>query len=518
MIDKTISNYKLQSVIGSGGMGKVYLARQLTIDRKVAIKILDPSLSENPQFRERFINEANALAKLNHPNIVSIYDFVEFEGNYCIIMEYVKGATLDAMIDNNGKIDTPFATKIICQVLDGLSYAHKNSIIHRDIKPSNIIVDSDNRVKILDFGIAKIVLSNSNLTRTGTRMGSISYMSPEQILGKELDLKTDIYSAGITFYEILSGKLPYDTNTDSDFIVQNKIVNESLPDIRSINSSVNQNLAEAINIAIHKNPFERFENCDDFKAFMTGEKTTSSFLNINYNPTKSDNNQTKIANVNPSNDKTICIQKNNNVEKSNNKVSKEIKIAGVTLIIIVIIFGAIFLFNQENDNMDSDSQLQVKSKNDIIKQNFDDVVKEQEKKNSIEQKNNIEQINKSQKFIDDWITDTNNKNIDFQKYYSDKVNYYKAGKVGLSIIVKDKKDFFSKWDNIEINADQFTPKVISNDEIVVTFDKYFNVDNYSSSRNYNGKVKSRLVLKNIGGELKIISESDDLTYYTNKNF
>ncbi len=489
MLGKTVSNYKIQSVIGSGGMGKVYLAKQFTIDREVAIKILDPSLSGNPQFRERFINEANALAKLSHPNIVSIYDFIEFEGNYCIVMEYVNGITLDAMIDKNGKIDMPFATDIICQVLDGLSYAHKKSIVHRDIKPSNIIVDNDNRVKILDFGIAKIVLSNSNLTRTGMRMGSISYMSPEQILGKELDLKTDIYSTGVTFYEILSGKLPYDTNTDSDFIIQNKIVNEALPDIRSINTSVSQNAADAISIAIKKNPADRFENCDDFKAFITGEKTTSSFLNTNYNPAQSDNNQTKIVNTNPANDKTIYIQKNSSVEKSNNKVSKEIKIAGVILLIMVIIFGAIFLFNQENYNKEQERNILTK-----------------------------EQLNKSQDLIENWIIDLENKNINFNKYYSDRINYYKFGNVNLSNVINDKTVFFDKWDKIELRTEQFDSDKIEDDVFAITFDKYFKMENYTSGKNFSGKVKSRLVLKNIEGELKIISESDDLTYYTNKNF
>ncbi|MBK7256049.1 MAG: serine/threonine protein kinase [Ignavibacteria bacterium] len=145
MIDKIIGNFKITTL--EEGMGKVYPG-QLTIDREVAIKILDPSLSKNPQFKERFINEANALAKLNHTNIVSIYDFVEYEGNYCIIMEYVKGTTLDKIIENNDNVDISLSINIINQLLDGLSYAHKQSIVHRDIKPSNVIIDSDKRVKI----------------------------------------------------------------------------------------------------------------------------------------------------------------------------------------------------------------------------------------------------------------------------------------------------------------------------------------------------------------------------------
>ena len=477
MLGKTVSNYIIQSVIGSGGMGKVYLAKQFTIDREVAIKILDPSLSGNPQFRERFINEANALAKLSHPNIVSIYDFIEFEGNYCIVMEYVNGITLDAMIDKNGKIDMPFATDIICQVLDGLSYAHKKSIVHRDIKPSNIIVDNDNRVKILDFGIAKIVLSNSNLTRTGMRMGSISYMSPEQILGKELDLKTDIYSAGVTFYEILSGKLPYDTNTDSDFIVQNKIVNEILPDIRSCNSSVTQNVAEAIYIATQKNPADRFESCEEFKACVSGDKNYSNISKIQFESIRSERNKTQYINTGSS-DRTVFLPNQNDIKKSTFKISNKGIVIGIILIAFMSLAGAFYFLNQDG-NGKKDTTINL---------------------------------------INNWIKDTNNKNLNYNKYYTDKVNYYKFGIVGLSTIVKDKTDFFNKWDKIELRSEQFDFFKISNDEFAVTFDKYFNVDNYSTNKTYNGKVKSRVVFKEINGELRIISETDDFTYYTNKNF
>jgi serine/threonine protein kinase len=494
MIGKTISNYKIQSVIGSGGMGKVYLARQLTIDREVAIKILDPSLSENFQFRERFINEANALAKLNHPNIVSIYDFVEFEGNYCIIMEYVNGATLDKIIENNDNIDISLSINIINQLLDGLSYAHKQSIVHRDIKPSNVIIDPDKRVKILDFGIAKMVLSNSNLTKTGTRMGSICYMSPEQILGKELDLKTDIYSTGITFYELLSRQLPYEINTESDYIVQSKIVNEVLPDIRTSNPIVPQNIADAINISTQKNPDDRFNDCDEFKKYILNVEKISKPKNKKPSP-----QPTHTVYIPP-----INIDK----ESKHKSVSKGL-IFGVVFLVLLIFSGVIYYNNADkNINSETLSQNSGNSLNDGINTRQDN------KKQNFTK----EQTNKSQELINAWINDINNKNIDFQKYYSERVSYYKFGNVSLSKIIKDKNEFFDKWDNIEMSADQFSSNVISNDEIVVTFDKYFNVDNYSNNRNYNGKVKSRLVLKNIDGVLKIISESDDRAYYTNKNF
>lgn len=370
MIDKIIGNFKITDFIEEGGMGKVYLARQLTIDREVAIKILDPSLSKNPQFKERFINEANALAKLNHTNIVSIYDFVEYEGNYCIIMEYVKGTTLDKIIENNNNVDISLSINIINQLLDGLSYAHKQSIVHRDIKPSNVIIDPDKRVKILDFGIAKMVLSNSNLTKTGTRMGSICYMSPEQILGKDLNLKTDIYSVGITFYELLSGQLPYDIKTESDYIVQNKIVNDALPDIRTLNPAVPRNIADAINISTRKNPDDRFIDCDEFKKYISEFDLLSNSINeVIHSP----RNQIQNINSTLNNNNTVYIQPNNIVEKSNSKLVNNKIVIGVLFLVLLIVSGVFYFLNSVgNNNNETTDQHSYNSLNEETKNKSED--------------------------------------------------------------------------------------------------------------------------------------------------
>ncbi|MBK6771897.1 MAG: serine/threonine protein kinase [Ignavibacteria bacterium] len=185
MINGIISNYKILKQIGSGGMGMVYLAQHTTLERYAAVKVLNPEYSGNQFFKERFLNEATTLAKLNHPNIVSLYDFIEYEGRLLIIMEYVEGNTLDDFIKQNAYHDEKFVISVVSQILDGLSYAHRQNVVHRDIKPSNIIIGENDVSKILDFGIAKLTQSNAKLTKTGTRMGSVSYMSPEQILGKK---------------------------------------------------------------------------------------------------------------------------------------------------------------------------------------------------------------------------------------------------------------------------------------------------------------------------------------------
>ncbi|MCX7612001.1 MAG: serine/threonine protein kinase, partial [Ignavibacterium sp.] len=203
---KQIQSYEVIDIIGAGGMGVVYKARHLFSNKIVAIKSLSNQYCIDPEIRKRFKNEAFILNKLRHPNIVEVIDFIELPDELHLIMEYVEGRTLDKIIGQEvGPIPYQRALPIFNQILDGISYAHKQGIIHRDIKPSNIIVTPDNRVKITDFGIAKLQDTTQH-TRTGTRMGTLYYMSPEQIRGeKEIDERSDIFSLGITLFEMLAG-------------------------------------------------------------------------------------------------------------------------------------------------------------------------------------------------------------------------------------------------------------------------------------------------------------------------
>jgi serine/threonine protein kinase len=188
-------------------MGTVYLAEHLTIHRKVAIKVLKPEVAQKEEIRKRFKNEASLMAHLQHPNIVGLIDYLEQEDGLYLIMEYVDGRGLDEVIkDLSQPFPIPRATEIFIKVLSAFAYAHKNGIIHRDVKPSNILITSNDEVKVLDFGIAKLVGETQNhLTKTGTHMGTVYYMSPEQVKAEQLDQRSDIYSLGITFYELLAG-------------------------------------------------------------------------------------------------------------------------------------------------------------------------------------------------------------------------------------------------------------------------------------------------------------------------
>lgn len=264
MINQTVLNYRIVSLLGEGGMGTVYLGEHLTLGRKAAIKVLLPELARNQMIKDRFINEARTLSKLNHQNIVTLYDFSEAGGNLMLVMEFVEGTPLDTIIEKiTGAIPEPRAVNIFKQVLEGFSYAHRQGIVHRDIKPSNIILKSDDTPKILDFGIAKILQGDVKLTQTGTRMGSVVYMSPEQVMGRDVDQRSDIYSLGVTLFEMLTGRLPYNTQTESEFDIQTKIVREPLPAVRMVKPDVSQNLENVILKATEKDVNYRFQSCEE---------------------------------------------------------------------------------------------------------------------------------------------------------------------------------------------------------------------------------------------------------------
>jgi serine/threonine protein kinase len=210
-LQSQFDDLEIERMLGQGGMGAVYLARQKRLDREVALKIMSPRWTHDPVFEERFLREARALARLSHPHIVSVYD-MGHAGSYCfILMEYIDGASLRALI-RDGQLSASEALRLVPQICDAIQYAHDQGVIHRDIKPENVLVDQNGQVKIADFGIAKLRGEPSEqvtLTAAGARMGTSGYMAPEQLLDtSRVDHRADIYSLGILFYEMLTGKLP----------------------------------------------------------------------------------------------------------------------------------------------------------------------------------------------------------------------------------------------------------------------------------------------------------------------
>jgi uncharacterized protein (TIGR02145 family) len=267
-----IPNYKILKEIGAGGMGTVYLAEHTLIKRKVAIKSLKQDLIKNEQLRERFKKEATALAQLEHPNIVRLNEYIEQQDGVFLIMEYVDGLPLDEHINNiSGPINEEQLIPLFLQILDAFEYAHKNKIVHRDIKPSNFIITKDGKIKVLDFGIAKIMDETNSMTKTGTQMGSVLYMSPEQVRGEKVNHLSDIYSLGVTLFQMATGKAPYKP-TSNEYEVFQKIDKESLPKASSIYPGISKKIEEIIERATNKNSSNRFQSCSEFKKVLSQKK------------------------------------------------------------------------------------------------------------------------------------------------------------------------------------------------------------------------------------------------------
>lgn len=268
MIGEIISNYKIISVIGEGGMGTVYLAEHLHIGRKAAIKVLHKKYLSNSNIKERFKHEAATLSHIQHPNIVKLYDYVETKDGLYLIMEYADGVLLDDYIKKeSGPIKEENAIKIMNGLLSGFAYAHSQNIVHRDVKPNNVIISRDfNTVKILDFGIAKIINDNSkNLTKDGTQMGTVYYMSPEQVRGQKIDNRSDIYSLGVTLFQIVTGINPYEKIT-TEYEIYSKITQEELQDAKSVYPYISDKIEAVIKKATRKNPADRYQNCEQMLA------------------------------------------------------------------------------------------------------------------------------------------------------------------------------------------------------------------------------------------------------------
>jgi len=265
MLGKKVLNFEIKSLIGEGGMGNVYLAVDETTNRTVAIKAVLPHLAKNEQIRARFINEAKTMARLQHENIVHLHEYVVNDEGLYLIMEYVDGDPLDTYLDKvGGSVEEDLAIEITLQVLRACDHAHKNGVVHRDIKPGNIVIDKNGVVKILDFGIAKIVNEEvSKLTKTGLHIGTVYYMAPEQVKGEEITFQTDIYSIGVSLYQMITMKNPYKEMT-TEFQIFKKIVEEPLPDVRVLAPDSTLYINKVIQKATRKDPSKRFKNCGEF--------------------------------------------------------------------------------------------------------------------------------------------------------------------------------------------------------------------------------------------------------------
>jgi predicted Ser/Thr protein kinase len=265
MTGTEISNYRILEKLGEGGMGVVYKAVDVNLDRTVAIKALNTELTGNPELEQRFRGEARAQANLNHTNLATLYALVIEGGKPWMVMEYIEGETFDHMVQRRGPIPALEAIPLFRQALLGIGYAHRMGIIHRDIKPSNMMLNQQGIVKVMDFGIAK-VLGSRGMTKTGTQMGTAFYMSPEQVLNKGVDIRSDIYSLGVTLYEMLTANVPF--GGDSDYQIMTDHVNTPPPLLTRFYPYVPAGVQNAVLKSLEKNPDARFQTVEEFGAAL----------------------------------------------------------------------------------------------------------------------------------------------------------------------------------------------------------------------------------------------------------
>lgn len=390
---KTLNGrYKIHSLLGTGGMASVYLARDLILDRYVAVKVLRTDFRQSPDAMRRFRREALSATQLTHPNIVGVYDVGETNGMNYIVMEYVQGTDLKEYVAKNGPLHPIEAVRIMMQIVSAIATAHQNRIIHRDIKPQNILIDRNGNAKMTDFGIA-IALSETSLTQTNTLLGSVHYLSPEQARGGMATIRTDIYALGIVLYELLTGKVPFEG--ESAVSIALKHFQEPLPRIIHENLTVPQSLENVVLKATAKDPLDRYNNCEEMYQDLSTCLDDNRMNEALFQP-NTFSGETKVltpvqppkSSVSTSQEVPVIDMEENTAEDKNVKVKKKRKWPWIVLLslVTITIVGAFMYFGNSPKEITvpdvsnlteaeartrlSDSNLNV---TDVIKVKSDDV-------------------------------------------------------------------------------------------------------------------------------------------------
>lgn len=352
---KINDRYEIIRSIGEGGMANVYLGYDTILDRNVAVKILRGDLSNDEKFVRRFQREALSASSLAHPNIVEVYDVGEDNGLYYIVMEYIEGKTIKQLLKKRGSLTISEAIDIMLQLTDGMAHAHNSYIIHRDLKPQNVMIKDDGQIKITDFGIA-MALNSTQLTQTNSVMGSVHYLPPEQASGKGCTAKSDIYSMGIIFYELLSGSLPF--RGDNAVEIALKHMRDPLPSLRDNNPAIPQSIENIIRKATAKNPKNRYSDAksmhDDLLTSLDDDRMDEAVYEYKYPEHEAVSKVKKEAIVTDA-DKPVeegnkVLNENKELEadtdgmesKGEKRTNIVIIILGVIFVILVLVFVVVF--------------------------------------------------------------------------------------------------------------------------------------------------------------------------------
>jgi eukaryotic-like serine/threonine-protein kinase len=326
LIGQVIDNYRIIEIIGRGGMGVVFKALDMNLDKVVALKMIDPFLAKDETFLKRFKTEARALAKLVNLNIVTVHALRETDHGLFMVMEYVSARTISEWIREKGRFSVNDTIAALKQILNAIGHAHKIGVIHRDIKPNNILLGEDGTVKVMDFGLAKVVQDHGALaTMTKSAAGTLYYMSPEQIKGlHNVDTRSDIYSIGMTVYEMLAGRTPFN-KSDSEFTIQKQIVEGEIPAPDHYNPAIPKDFIKFIMKALDREPSKRFKDIDEMISALNGIETPG---------TETD-------------DKTKVIIKSEAIEKSKKQDKRKSYFSAAAIILILVAASVYFIFIRE---------------------------------------------------------------------------------------------------------------------------------------------------------------------------
>jgi serine/threonine-protein kinase len=268
-----IGSYRILGKLGEGGMGAVYRAVDSMLNREVAIKALRPEIASQPDVLERFRSEAVLLAKLNHPAIAQLYAFFSEGGQFYMVMEYVAGDTFERVIQQQGAMGWQRAFGYMIQILDGISHAHAAGILHRDLKPANVMLTPTGKIKLMDFGIAQ-ALGGARMTRQGRIIGTLEYLAPERIQGKPADIRSDLYAVGVMLFEMLSGRLPFHSESEYELLQQQ--IQQAPPTFGSLGVTVPPEVEAVVRTALEKDPERRYATAEDFAAALAALAPTRS--------------------------------------------------------------------------------------------------------------------------------------------------------------------------------------------------------------------------------------------------
>ena len=274
MVSKIVGPYKIVEKIAFGGMGIVYKGIHTKLEQYVAIKVLSPQFASNQNMKTKFLSEAKIQAQLSHPNVVNIMNYIEDEDETYLIMEYIDGETLEDLLQRRTKLPIDKALDISRGILSALDYMHSKGLAHRDIKPSNIMFNKEGVVKVTDFGIAKLIGDDKN-TKSGL-VGSYTYMSPEQILGEDVGVESDLYSFGITLFRMVTGQVPFKGNTEYS-IMKGHLEGPRIPPW-ILNPDINRKIGKVIQKTISRHPRDRYQNVDELLSELESSKKSSSYF------------------------------------------------------------------------------------------------------------------------------------------------------------------------------------------------------------------------------------------------